>query len=76
MKVKATRQKGRATEAVVALLADRLGLEASRIAVVSGHGSPAKVMDVDGRDAATIRQAFSSENHVKTVQSSGSIKQE
>ena len=74
VKVKATRQKGRATEAVVALLADRLGLEPSRIALVSGHGSPAKVMDVDGRDAAAIRQAFSSECRVRTVKSSGSVK--
>ena len=76
LKVKATRQKGRATEAVVTLLADRLGLDPSSIAVVSSHGAPAKVMDVDGRDAAALRQAFSSDNRVKTVQSSGSIKQE
>ena len=33
---------GRATEAVVALLAKRLGIDASSIAVVSGRGSPAK----------------------------------
>ena len=60
----------------MAQLADRLGVEPSRIAVVSSHGSPAKVMDLDGRDAATIRQAFSCEIRVKTVKSSGSVKQE
>jgi hypothetical protein len=63
-------------EAVVALLADRLGVEPSSIAVGSGHGSPAKVVDVDGRDAAAIRQAFSSDCRVRTVKSSGCVKQE
>ena len=58
VKVKAPPEKGRANESVVALLADRLGVDASRIAVVSGHGSPAKVVAVDGMDDEAIRQAF------------------
>ena len=66
LKVKAPPEKGRANEAVVALLADRLGIDASSIAVVSGHGSPAKVVAVDGMDDETIRQAFSCENPGKT----------
>lgn len=37
VKVKAPPEKGKANDAVVALLADRLGVEASSIAVVSGH---------------------------------------
>jgi uncharacterized protein len=41
VKVKAPPEKGRANEAVVALLAERLGTDASSIAVVSGHSSPA-----------------------------------
>ncbi len=60
VKVKAPPEKGRANEAVVALLADRLGVDASSIAVVSGHGSPAKVVAVDGMDDEAIRQAFPS----------------
>ena len=44
--------------AVVALLADRLGIQASSIAVVSGHGSPAKVVAVEGMDDEAIRRAF------------------
>ena len=43
LKVKAPPEKGRANEAVVALLAERLGTDVLSIAVVSGHGSPAKV---------------------------------
>ena len=74
VKVKAPPEKGRANEAVIALLAERLRIDASGIAMVSGHGSPAKVVDVDGMDAAAIRQAFSSENCANTVKSSGSVK--
>ena len=36
----------------------RLGVDASSITVVSGHGSPAKVVAVDGMDDEAIRQAF------------------
>ena len=58
VKVKAQPEKGRANEAVVALLADRLGIDPSSIAVVSGHGSPAKVVAIDGIDDEAILQAF------------------
>ncbi len=53
--VKAPPEQGRANEAVIALLANRLGIDASSIAMASGHGSPAKVVDVEGMDAAAIR---------------------
>jgi uncharacterized protein (TIGR00251 family) len=65
VKVKAPPEKGRANEAVVALLADRLGVESSSIAVVSGHGSPAKVVAVDGMDDDAIRAMFSREKPQK-----------
>jgi len=58
VKVRAPPEKGRANEAVVTLLAERLGIDASSIAVVSGHGSPAKVVEVNGMDVETIRAAF------------------
>ena len=76
MKVKAPPEKGAANESVVALLAERLRIDASSIAMVSGHGSPAKVVDVDGMDAAAIRQALSSDNTAHAVKSSGSVKRE
>jgi uncharacterized protein (TIGR00251 family) len=65
VKVKAPPEKGRANEAVVALLADRLGVDASSIAVVSGHGSPAKIVAVDGMDDEAIRKAFSAKSPEK-----------
>jgi uncharacterized protein (TIGR00251 family) len=58
VKVKAPPEKGRANDAVIALLADHLGIAAARIAVVSGHGSPAKVVAVDGVDDEAIRATF------------------
>ena len=58
VKVKAPPEKGRANEAVIALLAERLGIDASSISMVSGHGSPAKVVEVEGMDAAAIRKAL------------------
>jgi uncharacterized protein len=76
VKVKAPPEKGRANEAVIALLAERLRIDASSIAMVSGHGSPVKVVDVDGRNAAAIRQAFSSENSANAAKSAGSVKRE
>jgi uncharacterized protein (TIGR00251 family) len=76
VKVKAPPEKGRANEAVVALLAEHLEIDASSIAVVSGQGSPAKVVDVEGMDAATIRQAFSSENSANAAKIAGSVKRE
>jgi hypothetical protein len=52
--------------AVVAQLADRLGIDPSSIAVVSGHGSPAKVVAIDGMDDEGIRAAFRREKPGKT----------
>jgi uncharacterized protein YggU (UPF0235/DUF167 family) len=58
VKVKEPPEKGRANEAVVALLADRLGIDPSSIAMLSGHGSPAKDVAVDAMDDEAIRQVF------------------
>jgi uncharacterized protein len=66
VKAKAPPEKGRANDAVVALLADRLGIDPSSIAVLSGHGSPAKVVAIDGIDDEAIRQAFPREKPGKT----------
>jgi uncharacterized protein (TIGR00251 family) len=66
VKVKAPPEKGRANEAVVTLLADGLGIDAGSIAVVSGHGSPAKVVAVDGMDDEAIRAAFPREKPLKS----------
>ena len=66
VKVKSPPEKGRANEAVIALLAERLRIDASSIAMVSGHGSPAKVVEVDGMDVEAIRAAFPREKPGKS----------
>ena len=43
--------------AVVAMLAHRFGMDPSSIAAVSGHGSPAKVVAVDGTADGEIGRA-------------------
>jgi uncharacterized protein len=54
IKVKAPPEKGKANAAVVELLAAHLGLEPSRITVVSGHTSPSKVLSVQGLEDSQI----------------------
>jgi len=58
VKVKAPSEKGRTNEAVVALLTERLGIDASSIAVVNGHSSPAKVVAIDRIDDHAFPAAF------------------
>ena len=58
VKVKTPPEKGWANGAVIALLAERLGIDASSISVVNGHGSPAKVVAVNAMDDEVIRAAF------------------
>jgi len=58
IKVTAPPKKGRANEAVVALLADRLGLSAAALAVVGGHSSPTKVIAITGIDDRAIRNVL------------------
>ena len=58
IKVTAPSEKGRANEAVVAILADRLGLPADAIAVASGYSSPSKVIAISGMDDGAIKQAL------------------
>jgi uncharacterized protein (TIGR00251 family) len=63
VKVKAPPEKGRSNAAVVVLLADRLGIDASSVTLASGHGSPAKV----GMDDEAIQRAFPCEKPGKTT---------
>ncbi len=58
IKVTAPPEKGKANKALVELLADRLGLSADAISVVSGYSSASKVIAITGLDDEAIRQAF------------------
>lgn len=52
VEVTAAPERGRATEAVVRLIADRLGVRRSTIVVIAGATSRSKRLRVDGIDAA------------------------
>lgn len=57
IKVTAPPEKGKANEAVLEILADRLGVGTDDIKVVSGHSSPSKVVAVSGVDDEAIKKA-------------------
>ncbi|QHS10836.1 DUF167 domain-containing protein [Sinimarinibacterium sp. NLF-5-8] len=49
-------ERGKANDAVIALLAKVLKLPKSSIHVVSGHSNPNKRVQIDGLDQAQLRQ--------------------
>ena len=58
IKVMAPPEKGKANEAVVELLAEKLGVSTDDIEVASGHSSPSKVIIITGMDDESIKRAF------------------
>ena len=51
LRIAAPAHEGRANDALVAFLSDRLGVPKSRVRVVRGHSSRDKVVAVEGMDA-------------------------
>jgi hypothetical protein len=49
--VRAAPERGRANEAVVALLAEALGLPRSAVRVAAGHAAPEKTIELDAPEA-------------------------
>jgi len=58
IKVTAPPEKGKANEAVVTLLAKTLGVRRDTIEIVSGHGSPAKTVNIALMDNDAIKKAI------------------
>lgn len=56
VKVTAAPEKGRANDAVIELVAQRLGLNTSAISLISGHTSPLKTLEVCGLSLEDVRQ--------------------
>ena len=48
VRVNAAPERGRANDAVLGFLSDRLGLPRGRLSLVSGHGSRDKVVELQG----------------------------
>jgi uncharacterized protein YggU (UPF0235/DUF167 family) len=51
-------EKGRANDAVVEMLAERLGLFADAVSVVSGQSSAYKVVAINGMDEESLKKAL------------------
>ena len=56
--VAAPAEKGRANKALVAFLADRLGVARGRGSVGAGHTSPLKTVRIEGINADAVRTAL------------------
>ena len=56
VRVRARPEKGRANQAVCALVASTLGLPTGAVMVLRGNTARNKVLLVDGMDAAEVRQ--------------------
>lgn len=53
---------GKANQALLVLLAGRLGVAVSRVLLVSGAASRVKVIEVEGRSVAEVREALGFED--------------
>ncbi|HZR47724.1 MAG TPA: DUF167 domain-containing protein [Candidatus Manganitrophaceae bacterium] len=60
--VTAPPERGKANEAVEALLAEALGLPRGQLRVAAGLSSPRKVIEIEGLEPAEVRRRLSSEN--------------
>jgi len=56
VRVTAPPERGRANEAVCAVLAEALGVPADHVRLVAGHAAPRKVVEVDGLDVSEARR--------------------
>ena len=54
VQVSAPPEDGKANKAVVAVLADALGVKPAQVALVRGHAQPQKVFEVSGIDETTF----------------------
>lgn len=55
VRVRARAERGRASEAVLQLVARRLGLARARLSIVHGAASRDKVLDIDGLSEEELR---------------------
>ena len=53
-RIAAAPERGRANDALCALLADVLDIPRRSVSVVAGHGARVKMVEIDGLDAAEI----------------------
>jgi len=60
VRVPAAPERGRANDAVIALVADALAVDRRAVTLVSGHASRDKIVELNGLDAAEVDRRLSS----------------
>ena len=63
VRVTAPPEKGRANEAVHAILAEALRVPPERVRLVAGHAAPRKVFEIDGLDEAEVLRLIDTALH-------------
>jgi uncharacterized protein (TIGR00251 family) len=61
VRVSAPPERGKANEAIEALLADVLGLRENRVRIVAGQTSRHKIVEITGLTEAEVRRRLSSD---------------
>lgn len=60
VQVSAPPEGGRANQAVVAVIAEALGIKTHQVSIVKGHAQPRKILEIAGMDAAEVFSRLSS----------------
>ena len=63
VRVSAAPERGKANAALLEILAEALGLPRRAIRIVSGHGSPRKIVEIHGMNEADARRSLGSAPH-------------
>jgi len=59
VRVTAPAERGKANRAVEALVADALGISGDRVAIVAGHSSARKIVEIAGLDEGEVHRRLS-----------------
>jgi uncharacterized protein YggU (UPF0235/DUF167 family) len=61
LRVTAPPERGRANDAALRLVAERLGVDTAAVRLVAGHGSRDKVVELSGIEAAEVERRLAGE---------------
>jgi len=62
--VTAAPERGRANEAIIRVLAERLEVPRGSVALLPGHTSPRKVIEINGLNEATVKERLATPGRI------------